>query len=46
MLAANLGMLMVALSWGTMIPCVNHLLAGWDPFFLAAARCNKQHCDQ
>jgi drug/metabolite transporter (DMT)-like permease len=38
MLAANLGMLMVALSWGTMIPSVNHLLTGWDPFFLAAAR--------
>ncbi len=38
MLAANLGMLMVALSWGGMMPCVHHLLAGWDPFFLAAAR--------
>jgi drug/metabolite transporter (DMT)-like permease len=38
MLAANLGMLLVALSWGTMIPSMTHLLMGWDPFFLAAAR--------
>jgi len=38
MLAANLGMLLVALSWGTMIPSMTHLLVGWDPFFLAAAR--------
>jgi drug/metabolite transporter (DMT)-like permease len=38
MLAANLGMLLVALSWGTMIPTINHLLGHWDPFFLAAAR--------
>jgi drug/metabolite transporter (DMT)-like permease len=38
MLAANLGMLLVALSWGTMIPSMTHLLADWDPFFLAAAR--------
>ena len=38
MLAANLGMLLVALSWGTMIPSMNHLLGQWDPFFLAAAR--------
>ena len=38
MLAANFGMLLVALSWGTMIPSMTHLLLGWDPFFLAAAR--------
>jgi drug/metabolite transporter (DMT)-like permease len=38
MLAANLGMLLVALSWGTMIPSMTHLLVGWDPFFLAAVR--------
>jgi len=38
MLAANLGMLLLALSWGTMIPSMTHLLVGWDPFFLAAAR--------
>ncbi len=38
MLAANLGMLLVAVSWGTMIPSMTHLLMGWDPFFLAAAR--------
>jgi drug/metabolite transporter (DMT)-like permease len=38
MLAANLGMLLVAFSWGTLIPSVNHLLLGWDPFFLALAR--------
>jgi drug/metabolite transporter (DMT)-like permease len=38
MLAANLGMLLVALSWGTMIPSMNHLLLGWDPYFLALAR--------
>ncbi len=38
MLAANLGMLLVALSWGTMIPSMTHLLQGWDPYLLAAAR--------
>jgi drug/metabolite transporter (DMT)-like permease len=38
MLAANLGMLLVALSWGTMIPSMSHLLLGWDPYFLAFAR--------
>jgi len=38
MLAANLGMLLVALSWGTMIPSMTHLLLGWDPYFLALAR--------
>ena len=38
MLAANLGMLLVALSWGTMIPSMKHLLLGWDPYFLALAR--------
>ncbi len=38
MLAANLGMLLVALSWGTMIPSMTHLLMGWDPFFLGAVR--------
>jgi len=38
MLAANLGLLLVALSWGTMIPAMTHLLHGWDPYLLAAAR--------
>jgi drug/metabolite transporter (DMT)-like permease len=38
MLAANLGMLLVALSWGTMIPSMTHLLLGWDPYFLGLAR--------
>src|SRR5579885_600720 len=38
MLAANLGMLLVALSWGTMIPAMNHLVKGWDPDFLDLAR--------
>jgi drug/metabolite transporter (DMT)-like permease len=38
MLAANFGMLLVAISWGTLIPAVSHLLLGWDPFFLAAVR--------
>lgn len=38
MLNANLGMLMVALSWGTMIPSMAHLLGGWDPYFLALER--------
>src|SRR5215831_17564964 len=38
MLAANLGLLLVAFSWGTMIPAMNHLLKGWDPFFLALSR--------
>ena len=38
MLAANLGMLLVALSWGTMIPSMKHLLLGWDPYFMALAR--------
>jgi drug/metabolite transporter (DMT)-like permease len=38
MLLANLGMFLVALTWGTMIPSIAHLLRGWDPYFLAAAR--------
>jgi drug/metabolite transporter (DMT)-like permease len=38
MLAANVGLFLVALSWGTMIPAMTHLLQGWDPYFLALAR--------
>ncbi len=35
---ANLGLLVVALTWGTVIPTVNYLVAVWDPFFLGAVR--------
>ncbi len=38
MLAANLGLLFTAMTWGAMIPFVNALLATWDPYFLAAIR--------
>jgi drug/metabolite transporter (DMT)-like permease len=38
MLAANLGMLFCALSWGSIIPALGYLLHHWDPYFLAAAR--------
>jgi drug/metabolite transporter (DMT)-like permease len=35
---ANLGLLVVALTWGTVIPTVNYLLPVWDPFFLGSIR--------
>jgi drug/metabolite transporter (DMT)-like permease len=35
---ANLGLLIVALTWGTVIPTVNYLLPVWDPFFLGSIR--------
>ncbi len=38
MLAATLGLLVVALAWGSVIPAINLLLPVWDPFFLAAIR--------
>jgi drug/metabolite transporter (DMT)-like permease len=38
MLAANLGMLFCALSWGSIIPALAYLLGNWDPYFLAAGR--------
>ena len=38
MLAANLGMLFCALSWGSVIPSLGYLLGNWDPYFLAAGR--------
>jgi len=38
MLAATLGLLVVALAWGSVIPAINYLLPVWDPFFLAAIR--------
>jgi drug/metabolite transporter (DMT)-like permease len=38
MLAANLGLLFCAFSWGSLIPGLNYLLRNWDPYFLAAAR--------
>ncbi len=38
MLAANLGLLLTAIAWGSMIPVLNLLLAHWDPYFLSAVR--------
>lgn len=38
MIVANLGLLLTAVAWGSMIPVLNLLLPVWDPFFLAAAR--------
>ena len=35
---ANLGLLVVALAWGAVIPAINYLLPVWDPIFLAAIR--------
>jgi drug/metabolite transporter (DMT)-like permease len=35
---ANFGLLIVALTWGTVIPTVNYLVAVWDPFFLGSFR--------
>lgn len=33
-----LGLLLLALLWGTMVPAVKHLLLIWDPYFLSAFR--------
>jgi drug/metabolite transporter (DMT)-like permease len=38
MLAANLGLLLTAFAWGSMIPVINQLFERWDPFFLTAFR--------
>lgn len=38
MFGANLGLLFVALAWGSIIPAINLLLPVWDPYFLAASR--------
>jgi drug/metabolite transporter (DMT)-like permease len=38
MLAATLGLLVVAFAWGSIIPAMNLLLPVWDPFFLSAIR--------
>lgn len=38
MIAANLGLLLTVIAWGSMIPVLNLLLPTWDPFFLAALR--------
>ena len=38
MLGPTLGLLVVALAWGSVIPAINFLLPVWDPYFLAAIR--------
>lgn len=38
MLAATLGLLVVAFAWGSVIPSFNLLLQVWDPYFLSAIR--------
>ena len=38
MFGATLGLLFVALAWGSVIPAINLLLPVWDPYFLAAGR--------
>src|SRR3546814_21150199 len=38
MFGANLGLLFVALAWGSIIPALNLLLPVWDPYFLSAGR--------
>jgi drug/metabolite transporter (DMT)-like permease len=35
---ANLGLLVVATTWGTVIPIINYLTQIWDPFFLGSLR--------
>jgi drug/metabolite transporter (DMT)-like permease len=35
---ANLGLLVVAVTWGTVIPIINYLTRIWDPFFLGSLR--------
>ena len=38
MIAANLGLLVAMVAWGSLIPVLNHLLPTWDPYFLSAVR--------
>jgi drug/metabolite transporter (DMT)-like permease len=38
MIAANLGLLLTAIAWGSLIPVLNLLIPQWDPYFLAAIR--------
>ncbi len=38
MLLANLGMLLTAFAWGSVIPIFNLMFERWDPYFLGAAR--------
>jgi len=38
MLRANLGLLVTVLAWGSMIPCVNAMVPGWNPFLLTSLR--------
>ena len=38
MIAANLGLLVTMVAWGSLIPVLNQLLPTWDPYFLSAAR--------
>jgi drug/metabolite transporter (DMT)-like permease len=38
MFAANVGMLLCAVTWGSIIPALDYLMQHWDPYFLAAAR--------
>jgi drug/metabolite transporter (DMT)-like permease len=35
---ANLGLLVVATTWGTVIPIIHYLTQIWDPFFLGSLR--------
>jgi drug/metabolite transporter (DMT)-like permease len=35
---ANIGLLVVAITWGTVIPIINYLVRVWDPFFLGSLR--------
>lgn len=36
--SGNIGLLVLAILWGTMVPTIGHLLQTWDPLFLAAFR--------
>jgi drug/metabolite transporter (DMT)-like permease len=36
--SGNIGLLVLAMLWGTMVPTIGHLLQTWDPLFLAAFR--------
>jgi len=38
MIAANFGLLLTAVAWGSMIPLINILVGTWDPIFLSALR--------
>ena len=35
---ANIGLLVVAITWGTVIPIIDYLTKVWDPFFLGSLR--------